>query len=147
VHDHANRSLDGQRDAIDQAVRDTNGLDGKGAQVELLPRRNLDQLCGFEQPVLFELALNVGKGELGSVDRHLQFTQNPGQATDVILVAVGQDDGADMLAIFDQVGDIGDDNIHPQQFGLGKHETGIDDDDVICPAKRQAVHSEFAQTT
>ncbi len=96
--------------------------------------------------MLFELAFDVGERELGGVDRHLQFTQNPWQATDMILVAVGQDDGADMLAVFDQVGDIGDDNIHPQQFGLGKHETGIDDDDVVCPAKRQAVHTEFAQT-
>ena len=146
VHDHADRGLDGQRDTIHQAVGHANGLDGKGAQVKLLPRRDLDQLRGFEQPVFFELAFDVGQGELGGIDRHFQFTQNPGQATDVILVAVGQDDGADMLAVFDEVGDIGDDNIHPQQFGLGKHETGIDDDDVVCPAKRQAVHSEFAQT-
>ena len=60
VHDHADRGLNGQRDTIDQAVSDPNGLDGKGAQVELLPRRNLDQLCRFKQPVLFELAFDVG---------------------------------------------------------------------------------------
>ena len=64
----------------------------------------------------------------------------------MIFVAMGQDDGADMLAVFDEVGDIGDNNIDAQQFGLGKHETGIDDDNVVCPAKCQAVHSEFAQS-
>jgi hypothetical protein len=58
---------------------------------------------------------------------------------------MGQDDGANMLAVFGEVRNIGDDNIDTQQFGLGKHETGIDDNDVVCPAKRQAVHSEFAQ--
>ena len=51
-----------------------------------------------------------------------------------------------MLAILDEIGNVGDNNVDAQQLGLGKHETGIDDDDVVCPAKRQAVHSEFAQT-
>jgi hypothetical protein len=58
---------------------------------------------------------------------------------------MGQNDGANMLAVFDEVRNIGYDNVYAQQFGLGKHETSIDDDDVVCPAKRQTVHSEFAQ--
>ena len=52
----------------------------------------------------------------------------------MILVAMGQDDGANMRAVFDEVGDIGDDDVDAQQFGLGKHETGIDDDNVVRPA-------------
>ncbi len=79
--------------------------------MELLPRRNLDQLCRFQQAVLFELAFDVGECELGGVDRHLQFTLNPWQAANMILVAMGQDDGANMRAVFDEVGDIGDDDV------------------------------------
>src|ERR1700721_2164311 len=105
VHDHAHRGLDRQRDTINQAVSDPNGLDGKGAQVKLLPRRNLDQLCGVEQAVLFELAFDIGEGELGGVDGNLQFAQNPGQATDMVLVTMRQDNGANMLAVLDEVGD------------------------------------------
>src|ERR1700722_12811938 len=145
VHDDADRGLDGQGDAVHQAVGHTNGLDGESAEVKLLPWRDLDQLGCVEQPVLFELALDVGQSELGRINRHLQLTQNPGQATDMVFVAMGKDDGANVLAVFDEVGNIGYDNVNPQQLGLGKHETGIDDDYVVCPAECQAVHSEFAQ--
>ena len=135
VHDHADWSLNGQRDAVHQAVGDANGLDGEGAEVKLLPRRNLDQFRVVEQLVFFQLAFDIGQGELGRVDRHFQFTQDPWQPTDVVLVTMGQDDGANMLAVFGEVRDIGDDNVDAQQFSLGKHETGIDDDDVVCPAE------------
>jgi hypothetical protein len=52
---------------------------------------------------------------------------------------------ANPLAVLDQVGDVGDDNVHAEQFGLGKHEAGVDDDDVVAPANGHAVHAEFAE--
>jgi len=36
-----------------------------------------------------------------------------------------------MGPVLDQVGEVGDYDIHAEQFGLGEHESGIDDDDVI----------------
>src|ERR1035438_1220174 len=50
-----------------------------------------------------------------------------------------------MGAILDQVRDIGDHNVHAQQLGFRKHESGIDDDDVVTPANRHAIHAEFAE--
>jgi len=61
-------------------------------------------------------------------------------------VAVGEDDGADVCAVFNEVGDIGDDNVDAKEFGLGEHQSGIDDDDIVIPTERQAVHSEFAES-
>ena len=114
-HD-ADRRLNRQRHAIDQRMRDADRLDGERPDGELLLRRDLDQLDLVEQLVLFELAFNVGQRELGGVHRDLELAQNPGQAADVVLVAVRQNDGADVLLVLNQVGDIGNDDIDAQQL-------------------------------
>ena len=62
--------------------------------------------------MLFELALDVGQGKLRGVDGHLELGKNPRQAADVILVAVGEDDGTDVRLVFNQVSDVGDNNIN-----------------------------------
>jgi hypothetical protein len=36
-------------------------------------------------------------------------------------MAVGEDDGADMLFVFNEVGDIGNNDIHAEEFRLGEH--------------------------
>ena len=33
-----------------------------------------------------------------------------------------------------------------EEFGLGEHEAGVNDDDVVAEAEGEAVHAEFAQT-
>ena len=35
----------------------------------------------------------------------------------------------------------------PEQLGFGEHESGVDDDNVIAPANRHAIHAEFAEST
>ena len=64
----------------------------------------------------------------------------------MVFVPVGEDDAADVLAVFDQVGDVGDDDIDAEQLGFREHEAGIDDDDVVAPANGHAVHAELAET-
>ncbi len=64
----------------------------------------------------------------------------------MVHVAVGEDDGADMRLVFNQVGDIGDNNIHSQQLRLREHQPGVDHDNVVFPAEREAVHAELAKT-
>ena len=60
-------------------------------------------------------------------------------------MAVGEDDGADMLLVFNEIGDIGNNDIDAEQFRLGKHHPGIDHDNVVFPAHGEAVHAELAQ--
>ncbi len=63
----------------------------------------------------------------------------------MVFVAVGQHHGADVLAILDEVAEIGYDDVYAEQFGLGKHQSGVDDDDVVTPANGHAIHAEFAK--
>ncbi len=82
-----------------------------GPTVNFCFGRDLDQRGLVEQVMLFELALDVGQGELGGIHRHLDLAQHPGQAADVVLMPVGKDDGTNMLLVFNQIGDIGHDDI------------------------------------
>ena len=145
MNDHAQRRVDRQRHAIHQAVRHLDGMDGERPDLETLARADLAQIGIVEQSVLFQLVFDVGQRELRAPDRHVQFAQNPGQRADVVFVAVGQNDAAHPLAVFGQVGDIGDDDVDAQQFGFGKHQAGVDDDNVVTPANGHAVHPELAQ--
>ena len=95
--------------------------------------------------VLFQLVFHVGQRELGAVDRNLQLVQDPRQAADVVLVPVRQHNAAHMLLVLNQVGDVGHHNVDAQQFRLGKHQARVNDNNVVFPAHRQAVHSELAK--
>ena len=137
--------MDGQRHAVHQPVGHADGHDGERPKGEAASGQDLDQLGVFEQAVLLELALHQGQGELGAVDGDVQLGEYPGQAADVVLVPVGQDDGANLVAVLGQVADIGDDDVDAQKLFFGKHQAGIDDDDVILPPEGHAVHTELAQ--
>ena len=95
--------------------------------------------------MLFQLAFDIRQRELGPVDRNVQLRQNPRQTADVVFMAMGQNDRANLLAVFSQIADIRNNDVHTQQLLFRKHQTGIDDDDVILPAERHAVHAELAQ--
>src|SRR5581483_601051 len=96
--------------------------------------------------MFFELIFDVGERELGTVDGNVDFGQNPRQATDVVLVPMGEDDGANFIAILDQIADVRNHDVHAQQFGFGEHQSGINDKNVVAPANRHAVHTELAQS-
>ena len=46
--------------------------------------------------------------------------------------------------ILKQVRDVGNNDVDAQQLGFGKHQAGIDHDDVIAIADGHAVHPELA---
>jgi hypothetical protein len=61
-------------------------------------------------------------------------------------VAVGEDDGADEVAMLDEVGDVGYDDVDAEELFFREHEAGVDDDDVVAEAEGEAVHAEFTQS-
>jgi hypothetical protein len=61
-------------------------------------------------------------------------------------MSVGKKNGADVLPIFEEIRDVGDNDIDAQELGFGEHEAGIDNDDVVSPADGHAVHAELAHS-
>src|SRR3954468_12045215 len=144
---HPERSMDGECDAIHHAMRNLDRMNGERSQLESLARLDLVHLCVIEQAVFFQLALDERQRELGPVDGDVQLGEDPRQSANVIFVRVGEDDAANLLAILEQVSDVGNNDVHAQQFGFGEHEPGVDDDDLVSPANGHAVHSELAKAT
>src|SRR5215831_3745488 len=145
VNQHAQRSVDGQGHAVHQAVRYLDGIDGERSQVEARARANLAQIGVVQQVVLVELVLHQGQRELGAKYRHSEFGKDPRQRANMVFVAVGKDNPAHLLAVFDEVGNVGNDDINAEKLGLGEHQSRIDHDDVIAPAHGHTVHAELAQ--
>ena len=136
VDDDAERSVDGERYAVDQAVGDLNRMDGEDAGLEALVGAHFAQVGVVEQAVLVQFVFDVGERELGAPDGDFEFGKHPGQRADVVFVAVGEDDSANVLAVLDEIGDVGDDDIDAEKFGFGEHQSGVDDDDVVVPSGR-----------
>src|SRR5437899_2398153 len=134
VHDHSDRGVDGEGDAIDQAVGYLDGMNRKRACFEALVRANLAQVGVIEQAVLVEFVFDIGQREFGGIHRNVQLGKNPGESADVVFVAVGEDDSADTLPVLDEIGNVGYYDVNAEKFGLGEHETGVDDNNVIAPA-------------
>ena len=147
VDDDAEWRVDRERNAIDEAVRDLNGMDGKRSGLKALVGAHLAKVGVFEQAVLVEFVFDVGERELRAPYRNLEFRKHPGKRADVIFVAVGQDDAANPLAVLDEIGDVGNNDVDAEQFGFGEHESGVDDENVVSPANGHAVHAEFAEAS
>src|SRR5438132_7508762 len=121
VNDHAEGRVDRQRNAIHQAVRHLNGMNTKRSYLEALTGTNLAQVRAVEETVFIQLVFDVGKRELRSPHRDVQLGENPRQGANVILVAMSQNNPADMLAVFGEIRNFGDNDVHAQKFGLGEH--------------------------
>ena len=50
----------------------------------------------------------------------------------MILVPVCQDECADLVLVFDEIGKIGNDDINPVHFVVGKTEPAVDDEDITA---------------
>src|SRR5579864_1255821 len=102
VNDYPERRVNRERNAIHQAVRDRNGMNREGAKLETFSGADFVEFNRVKQFVLFEFVLDVGERELGAIHGHVDFGKNPGQAADVIFVAVSEYDGPNLVAILNQ---------------------------------------------
>ena len=73
VDDNAEGSMDREGHAIDQAMRDVNGMDGEGSGLEALVGAHFAQVSVVEQAVLVEFVFDIGKRELGAPHRNFKF--------------------------------------------------------------------------
>jgi hypothetical protein len=60
-------------------------------------------------------------------------------------MAMRQDYGTDFVPVFQQIGEIRDYQVDAQQIIPGKHESRVDDNNIVVVANRHYVHAEFAQ--
>ena len=111
VDDHAQRRMHRQRHRAHNRMGDLDGMDGERAELKAFSRQHLVQLGVFQQAVLFQFVFHVGKGELRAINRHVQLGDQPWDAANVVLMPVGEQNAADLFAVFNQVSEGGNDDI------------------------------------
>src|SRR5262249_43793441 len=121
VNDDAERGVNGEGNTVDKAVRDLNRMHGQGAGFEAFAGTNFAQVGIIEEAVFVKLVFHVSQCELRSPDRNVELGEDPGQAADVVLVAVGKDDAANALAILDEIGNVRNYNVDAEEFRFVEH--------------------------
>src|SRR5437868_6617058 len=78
VNQHAQGSLNGERNAIHQTMRDLNGVNSEGANAIALAAFDGVKLRLLEQAVLFEFVFDISKREFRAIDGNRKLGQHPG---------------------------------------------------------------------
>ncbi len=85
--------------------------------------------------------------ESGGVDGDArEFDEEIADRADVIFVAVSEDQGFHVFAIFLEEGEIGNDIIDAEQFSIGEHHSAINDDYLVAVTNGHDVHAELAES-
>ena len=145
VDDEAPGRVDGDARGVRDAVADVEELHAEDAEGKGLARFDGVQLRGGEDAVVAELHLDEAMRQLGRVYGHVELRKDEWHGARVVLVAVGDEDGADLVLVLAQVGDVGDDEVHAGHVLFGEHNPGVDDDDVVAVLKGHHVLADFAE--
>ncbi len=137
VHDDADRVRD--------AVADVEELHGEAPQGQPVIGGDGVQLAVGQQPGFLQLELGQPARERGGVNRHIQILQQVRQRADVVLMAVGQHDRLHPVGAFGQVGDVRVYQINPEHVALGKHQPGVDHQDVPVVLQCQQILADLAE--
>lgn len=62
----------------------------------------------------------------------------------MVFVGMGEEDAANLVAVFDQVGKIGDDDVNARHFIIGKAQANVNYNDVVVLANCGAVLANLA---
>ncbi len=85
-------------------------------------------------------------GQRRAEDRRLNPTQHVGQAANVVLVAVGEEDRLELLAVLFDVSNVRDHEVDAEHLLLREHEAGIDGDHVVAVLEQHHVLADLSQT-
>ena len=147
VDDRAHGRCERQRSGLDDAVGEVNELHAEGAGLVRLPGLHLAQVGDVRQAVVGQLGARQRQRERRAVDGRVYFVEHVRQGADVVFVAVGEQDGPQALPVFPQVGDVGDDDVNAEQFGVREHHAAIDDHQMAIVFEGHHVHSELAEAS
>ena len=101
---------------------------------------------GLPQPVLAQLAVEQGEGELGPDERDvLALAQQVRGRADVVLVAVGEHERLDVVEAVTDVGEVGQDQVDARVVVLGEQHPAVDDEQPAVVLEDRHVATDLAE--
>ena len=122
-----------------------DGLHGEAAQLELLAGGDLHELGLACQAELFQLIADEAAGQAGAVDGQIELLQQVGDAADVVLMAVGDEQALDLILILHHKGEVGDDHIDAEHIVIREDEAAVHDDHIAAALIDRHVLAHFAE--
>src|SRR5262249_509331 len=120
-------------------------LDSETADVDRLFRNDGMKLSFLDDAVLFQLVFHKSHRESRPVHRHIQIGKDERKGADVVFVAVRQEDRLDFTLPFEEISDMGNDDVDPEKFLVRKHHARIHNNDGSTAPEGHHVHTEFAE--
>ena len=133
VHDGALVGANEHAKGAGDGMRHREEVERDATEINMATALDLTEL-GSANTELGELALDEAKRQLAREDGHLvvEVLQQVRKRTGVVLVAVGDDDAAELLLVLKNIGVVGK---HQVDAGLGivrEHEAGVDEHHVVA---------------
>ena len=144
VNQGAGGRLDVHGERVGDRVGDGDEFEVERADLELVA--SLDLHHGGMLVVLLAFRLNEGEGQLGADQRDVRAQlEQVGHAADVVLVAVGEHQGVDLVETVLDVAEIGQDEIHARLLLLGEEHAAVDEQQVTVVFDHVHVAADFTQ--
>src|SRR4029077_9931646 len=131
VNYNSHRSADGQRHAINRTMGYADKFDFEWPNFQLASRDYLAQVCLVEQAMLLKTLVYQRQCEARAINGSAEVAQDVGKGADVVFMAMGEQDSAQVLLLLFQISDIGDDDVHAKEFGLREHHAGVNENHVV----------------
>ena len=100
----------------------------------------------LEQARFLQLHADQPVRERRRVHGHVDLAQDVRQRAGVVLVAVRDEDRAQVLAVLDDVADVRDDEVDAEHVLGREHEAAVDGDDVVAVLEQHHVLADLAET-
>ena len=144
VDDDADRRPEGDPHRVGDGMADPEGDDAERPDLDLVAGLHGQERVVVEL-VLLDLAAEETAGEGRGVDRDArELRQHVGQAADVVLVGVGDQERPDVGLALLEVGDVGNDEVDPEHLLVGEHQPAVDHDDVVAVLEHVHVLADLA---
>jgi hypothetical protein len=142
--DDADRRLDGEGEAVDDAVGDADGVHAEGAGLDGLTRGEQPEV-GLH-PALAQSAAHEAEGEPAAVDGGVRRRlHREGERADVVLVPVGEDDRAHGAASFREVLEVGYDGVDARHLRGGEAHARVHEQALRLPLEDERIEAELAE--
>jgi hypothetical protein len=148
VQDRAGRREDGGGEAVGHRVGDRDELAVEGADLAALAVGHRDQFGAGQHPRLLDPVPGQPERQGGAVDRQRSHLgQQEGQASAVVLVAVGENDALEALGVLPEVGEVGEDEVDAGHVGVGEHDPAVEEQDPVVDLDAGAVAPDLTEAS
>ena len=147
MDNHADGRANGKPHNVYGAVAHPDELNVKGTDLNSVQGHDNAEFSHIKEIKLPELVLYHTEGERRTIHGDRKFPQEIGNSSHMILMGMGSGQRAFSRSLFSLRYSIsGNNNVHPQHVILGKHETGINDNDGVTILDDHHVQTDFTQS-